>query len=154
MPTSKKDPPGTLTEAGSTAVTRFDFAFDDAHRVASLPFGVTPRTTAVVVDADQLRIRFGPWFVRTSLDNVTGMEATGPYSFLKTAGPARLSLVDRGLTFATNGERGLCIRFAEPVAGIEPSGRIRHPAVTVTVADPDGLAATLRSRQVTGGSGR
>ena len=126
-------------------MTRFDFAFDDAHRVAGLPFGVTPRTTAVVVDADQLRIRFGPWFVRTDVGNVIGCETSGPYTFVKTAGPAHLSFADRGLTFATNGRRGLCIRVARPVTGIDPWGWIRHPAVTVTVADPDALAAALRA---------
>jgi hypothetical protein len=55
-----------------------------------------------------------------------------------------VSLTDRGLTCATNGERGLCIRFAEPVRGIEPWGKILHPAVTVTVTDPSQLAALLR----------
>ncbi len=64
-----------------------------------------------------------------------GAETTGPYSFIKTAGPAHLSLADRGITCATNPERGLCIHFAEPVAGIDPWKRIRPPAVTVTVAD-------------------
>ena len=122
---------------------RFDFEFDDAYRAASLLFGVTPRTTAVVVDDTELRIRFGPWFVRTPLDNITGSQTSGPYSFVKTAGPAHLSFADRGLTFATNGDRGLCIRFAEPVAGIDPWGRVRHPAVTVTVARPDDLATAV-----------
>ena len=41
------------------------------------------------------------------------------------------------------GERGLCIRFDRPVPGIEPLGLLRHPAVTVTVADCDGLAEAL-----------
>jgi hypothetical protein len=65
---------------------------------------------------------------------------TGPYSLIKTIGPAHLSFADRGLTFATNSERGLCIRFATPVRGLDPLGLVRHPAVTVTVADCDGLA--------------
>ncbi len=128
-----------------TGPARFDFAFDVAHLLAALPFGVTPWTTEVVVDARRLRIRFGPWFVGTTLDNVVGSEPTGPYSFVKTAGPARLSLADQGLTFASNHERGLCIRFARPVAGIDPLGRIRHPAVTVTVSHVDELADALGS---------
>jgi hypothetical protein len=68
---------------------------------------------------------------------------TGPYGFVKTAGPAHLSFADRGLTLATNGDRGLCIRFVEPVAGIDPWGRIRHPGVTVTVEHPDDLATAV-----------
>jgi hypothetical protein len=35
------------------------------------------------------------------------VEAHGyEHAFWKTAGPARLGVTDRGLTFATNGERG------------------------------------------------
>jgi len=52
-------------------------------------------------------------------------------------------VADRGLTFATNGERGLCIRFRDPVSGIEPTGHLRHPGLTVTVADVDALARVL-----------
>jgi hypothetical protein len=83
--------------------------------------------------------------VRTELANVCSSELIGLFSFLKTAGPAHLSLADHGLTFATNPDRGLCIRFREPVAGIEPTGRIRHPALVVTVADCAGLAGALSS---------
>ncbi len=81
----------------------------------------------------------------THVANVEGTETTGPYGALKTIGPAHLSVADRGLTFATNPRRGLCVRFREPVAVVEPTGRLRHPALTVTVADPDGLAAALSS---------
>jgi hypothetical protein len=124
---------------------RFDFHFANAYRAPALLFGVTRATSGVVLDDGELRIRFGPWFVRTPLRNVTGSEITGPYGFVKTVGPAHLSLADRGLTFATNGDRGLCIRFDQPVAGIDPLGTIRHPAITVTVEDPAELAAALES---------
>ncbi|MDP8936738.1 MAG: hypothetical protein M3O23_03235 [Actinomycetota bacterium] len=121
---------------------RFPFAFSTGHRAVGLLFGVTPATAWVDV-ADELRVRFGPWRLVTPLANVAGTEVTGPYSLLKTIGPAHLSLADRGLTFSTNDRTGVCIRFGEPVAGIEPTGRLRHPALTVTVADVDGLAAAL-----------
>jgi hypothetical protein len=62
-----------------------------------------------------------------------GVEITGPYSAVMTIGAPHLSLADRGLTFASNADRGVCIRFAEPVRGIEALGIIRHPALTVTV---------------------
>lgn len=83
--------------------------------------------------------------MRTPVSNVASTIVNGPFGLLKTAGPAHLSLADRGLTFATNGERGLCITFDEPVPGIEPTHILRHPAVTVTVADCEGLAALLSS---------
>ncbi len=121
----------------------FDFAFDALHRLVGLPLGITPGTTGVDVEDGRLLTRFGLWRVSTPLANVEGTEVTGPYRALKTIGPAHLSLADRGLTFATNTRRGLCIRFREPVAGIEPTGRLRHPGLTVTVADVGGLAAAL-----------
>jgi hypothetical protein len=125
-------------------VTRLRFRFATPYLVAGLPFGVTPSTTVVEVTDDELRVRFGLWKLRTRIDNVTGCTETGPFRFVKTAGPPHLSFADRGLTFATNGERGLCVRFDEPVPGIDPWGRIRHPAVTLTVEHPAELAALLR----------
>jgi hypothetical protein len=58
-------------------------------------------------------------------------------------------LADRGITFATNNERGVCIRFFDPIAGIEPTGRVLHPGMTVTVADPDALVVALGSEDRT-----
>lgn len=126
-------------------MTTFAFRFDPAYRAAGLPFGVMPATTSVVVEGGELQARFGPWRVRTPLSNVAGTEVSGPYSFVKTAGPAHLSFTDRGVTFATNGRRGLCIRFHEPVRAVDPTGRLRHPGLTVTVDDVEGLAAALAS---------
>jgi hypothetical protein len=128
----------------------FRFRFAPAYRAASLPFGVLPTTAAVTVGDGQLDARFGPWRVRTPLANIRGTQVTGPYSLPKAAGPARLSFADRGLTFATNGERGLCISFVDPVPGLDPFGRLRHPALTVTVDDLDGLAAALATPGQTG----
>lgn len=123
----------------------FTFRFSRLYLAAGLAFGVTPATTGVEVGGGQLLVRFGPWKVQTAARNVAGSEVTGPYSAWKTLGPAHLSLADRGLTCATNQQRGLCVRFFEPVTGIEPFGRIRHPALTVTVDDIDGLVAALNA---------
>lgn len=124
------------------AVT-FPFAFDERYRWPARLFGVRPSTARVTVGEGLLDARFGPWRVTTGLANVAGAEITGPYAYLTTVGPAHLSFTDRGLTFATNGARGVCVRFREPVAGIEPTGRLRHPGLTLTVADCDGLRAAL-----------
>lgn len=105
-----------------------------------------PRTAWVEVRPDELCARFGPWHVATPLSNLVGAETTGGCALLKTAGPARLAITDRGLTFATNGDRGVRVDFREPVRGMAPAGPLRHPELTVTVADCDGLAALLRSR--------
>jgi hypothetical protein len=122
---------------------RFPFAFDWPGRYASRPFGVTPGSAEVVVTGERLQVRFGPWRVSTTLDNVTGAEVSGPYSWWRIAGPARLSVSDRGLTFATTDRRGVCIAFRRPVPGIDALGLVRHPNLTVTVEDAPGLVEVL-----------
>ncbi len=121
----------------------FRFRFAPIYRVVALLFGVTPGNARVVIADGRLLARFGRWSVETPLANVAGSEITGPYGTLKTVGPAHLSLADKGLTFASNARRGLCIRFREPVRGIEPTGRLLHPGLTVTVDDIEGLARAL-----------
>ncbi len=125
---------------------RFPFHFANAYRRPARVFGITPETAWVDVSADALDARFGRWRVSTPLANIGAVAVTGPYAFLKTAGPARLAITDRGLTFATNGERGVLISFRTPVGGLDAMGLIRHPELTVTVADVDGLAERLRTR--------
>lgn len=122
---------------------RFPFAFAPSYRLAALPFGVLPRTAWVEVDPLRLRARFGLWTLDTPRSNVADVAVTGGYSFIRTAGPAHLSLTDHGVTFATNGDRGVCVCFHEPVRVLDPTGRLRHPGATFTVADPDGLVAAL-----------
>lgn len=125
--------------------SEFEFSFEARYRLPALAFGVTPATARVIVTDDQLAVRFGPWRLCTPRANVAGTELSSGFAFIRTAGPAHLSLVDRGVTFATNSRRGLCVSFHTPVQAIEPTGLLRHPGATVTVADPEGLAAALRS---------
>jgi hypothetical protein len=127
------------------ATERFDFDFAPAYRLPGALFGVRPAKAWVEVDDTTLRARYGPWRVTTPLSNVTGVEITGPYAYLKTAGPARLAITDRGLSFTPNGARGVLMHFAEPVRGLDPLGLLRHPELTVGVADPERLAARLRA---------
>jgi hypothetical protein len=124
---------------------RFAFRFSTPYRIAGLPFGVVPSRCEVVVGDSGLLARFGVWHANTPLDNIVEVSITGPYAFPKTAGPAHLSLSDRGLTFATNGNRGVCVVLRDRITGIDPFGVIRHPNLTVTVEDCDGLAAALRA---------
>jgi hypothetical protein len=125
------------------SVEKFRFRFALPFRAAGLPFGVLPATTSVTVDDTMLTARFGPWRVHTPVSNVIGTQISGPYTFIKTAGPAHLSFTDHGVTFATNRRRGLCIQFDEPVRCLDPTGRLRHPGLTVTVTDVEGLALAL-----------
>jgi hypothetical protein len=132
-------------DPATSSQQRFAFRFAPAYRRAAIVFGITPDRTWVDVDADKLHARFGPWQLQTSLANISAVDITGPYAFLKTAGPAHLSFSDRGLTFASNGDRGVLISFHQPVPGIEPTGKLRHPELTVTVADVEGLVSALRA---------
>lgn len=126
---------------------RFEFSFAPAYRLLSRAFGVRSSTAWVEVSGERLDARFGPWRVSTPLTNITGASITGPYALLKTAGPARLAITDRGLTFATNRDRGVLLTFATPVRGLDPLGILRHPELTVTVADTDGPVALLNERR-------
>jgi hypothetical protein len=94
------------------------------------------------LDADGLRVRLGPWLVTTPLSNLASAEVVGPFSAMRGLG-VRLSLTDRGLTFGTTTEGGVCLRFHEPVRGIDPLGLIRHPGLTITVAEPALVAAAV-----------
>lgn len=124
-------------------MSTFAFRFDPLYRVLAAPFGISPRTSGLQLDDGTMTVRFGPWLVETSLDNIAGCQRSGGFALPKTAGPAHLSMADRGLTFATNPDDALCIRFTEPVAGFDPWGVIRSPGLTVTVDRPDELAEAL-----------
>jgi len=129
-----------ITSCGAAA---FGFRFAPAYQWLGAPFGIGPDTAQVTLSGDGLDCRFGPWRVRTPLANVASTSVTGPYRFVRTAGMARFSLPDHGITFATNGAQGVRIAFHEPVTGLEPTRSLRHPHLTVTVADVDGLAQLL-----------
>ena len=124
-------------------MTDFTFAFAPSYRLPALLLGITRRTSGVRVVDGELRVRFGLWSLRTPVANVASVERTGGFTYLKTVGPPHLSFSDKGVTFATNGDQALCVQFHEPVAGIDPTRRIKHPGATLTVADPDGLARAL-----------
>ena len=90
--------------------------------------------------------RFGHWRVSAPLANIADIAVTGPYAFWKTAGPARLAITDRGLTFSYEWRPWRADLVQQAVRGLDPLGILRHPELTVTVADVDRLAALLRAR--------
>jgi hypothetical protein len=126
---------------------RHHFRFADEHAVTrwNRLFGVDVRRASVMVGPERFEARFGPWYVATPLANVADAELTGPYRRWKVAGPAHVSVADRGLTFASTTARGVCVRFHEPVPGALAIRRLRHPALTVTVEDPASLVDLLET---------
>ncbi|HEY3944954.1 MAG TPA: hypothetical protein VGL78_07000 [Solirubrobacteraceae bacterium] len=108
-------------------VPRFEFRWDLAYRRVARLFGITPERAEVTLEDGVLGVRYGRWRLRTPAANIVRIRIEGPYAFLKTAGPPRLGITDRGITFASNGDRGLRLGLCDPVPGIEPTGRLRHP---------------------------
>jgi hypothetical protein len=119
----------------------FRYAFD--HRLIAFwgVWGARPGKDGVTITDDRrIRATFGAISLETSLDNVDGAHITRDYRWWTAAG-ARRSLRDDGLTFGTNADAGVCIHFREQVPSL--LRRKGHSALTVTVADLDGLVAAL-----------
>jgi hypothetical protein len=125
---------------------RFEMSFDPRFRGLLFGLGVTPGTSFVVLTAhDRFLARFGPWRVLTPLENIREVCITGPYQWWKAIGP-RMSMADRGLTFGTGVEGGVCVLFNDPVPGLSLLPFVRHTGLTVTVEDPGALASALQAR--------
>lgn len=125
--------------------TRFEFDFAPAFRPMLLVVGVTPQTSSVRLSDTELDARFGPWKFSTPVSNITGVHVTGPYRWYRAIG-ARGSFADRGLTFGTTTRGGVCLVFDHPVPGLEPTRRMLHPGLTLTVAEPRRFADAVLAR--------
>jgi hypothetical protein len=122
----------------------FGYAVDRRLAPFWLPFGLRPATDGVTLTPDRFVATFGFLKVETPPANIDGAHVTTNYRWWTAAG-ARRSFVDDGLTFGTNAKAGVCVHFREPVASrLRRSG---HSALTVTVADLDGLVARLERLQ-------
>jgi hypothetical protein len=120
---------------------RFGYAIDKRYLPVLVPFLLRPSKDGVTLTDDgSLIATFGFFKIRTPLSNVTGAHITRGYRWW-TAPGVRMSGVDDGLTFGTNHDAGVCIHFATKVPS--PLRRRGHSALTVTVADLEGLTAAL-----------
>ena len=119
----------------------FSYAIDKRYLPLLLPFLLRPaRDGVTLTDESALHATFGFFKIATPLANITGAHITRNYRWW-TAFGIRLSRADDGLPFGTNHVGGVCIHFEERV----PS-RLRrggHSALTVTVADLEGLTTAL-----------
>ncbi len=123
----------------------FPYHFDRRFLPMWLGAGALPRRDGVTLtDDDRFVATFGVLRVSTPLDNISEAHVTGPYRWWTAVGP-RLSFADDGLTFGTNSHAGLCVHFRNKIKRV--IGFRDHSALTVTVADPHALEATLRSRK-------
>jgi hypothetical protein len=124
---------------------RADFAIDPRYAAVLRLFGVRRERAWIGLDGERLRVRFGFWRFETSVANIDCVRLTGPYrSALRAVGP-HISLKDRGLSFGTNTEAGVCILFRRPVPGRETLGLIDHPGLTVTPVRPEDVKDALEA---------
>ena len=119
----------------------FGYAVDRRYLPVLLPFLLRPSRDGVTLTDDGLfTATFGLVGISTPRTNVADAHITTDYRWWTACG-VRMSFADDGLTFGTNSRRGLCIHFTEKVrSSLRRSG---HSALTVTVADVEGLMAAL-----------
>ncbi len=118
----------------------FPYRIDRRYTPVLLPFGVGERHGVTLTDDGRFVATYGWARLETTLDNVDHTEVTGPYRWWTSVG-LRLSFADDGLTMGTNRDLGLCVGFTTPVPKV--IGMKDHSALSVSVADPHGLAAAI-----------
>jgi hypothetical protein len=124
----------------------FAFRFDLIARPILLPLGVHPGNCMVTLtEDDRFVARFGRWKVDTPLANIDCVTVTGPYHWYKAIG-LRGSAVDTGVTFGTSTAGGVCVTFVERIPKVIYVMK-DHAGLTVTVDDPDALAAAIEARK-------
>jgi hypothetical protein len=119
---------------------RFPYRIDRKLLPLGLLFGLRPSRDGVRLDGERFVATYGFIHVETPLANIDGAHVTRKYRWWTAVG-IRRSFVDDGLTFGTNRDEGVCVHFATKV--VSPVGRRGHSALTVTVADVEGLAQAL-----------
>jgi hypothetical protein len=123
----------------------FEYRIDSRYWPVLLPFALRPSKDGVTLTDDaSFLATFGFFKLATPLANITGAHITRNYRWW-TAPGVRGSMADDGLSFGTNSDGGVCIHFAEKVPS--PLRRKGHSALTVTVADLEGLTAALGGDQ-------
>lgn len=126
----------------SKAEKGLHFPYRYEARVAPLWLPFRWGTQGVTLTEDgRFVARYGPFRAEAPLSSVRDAHVTGPYRWYTAVGP-RLSFVDDGLTFGTNTQAGVCVHFDPPLPRV--IGLKTHSALTVTVADTDGLVAALK----------
>jgi len=126
------------------ATERFVFDFDPRFRRLLAVLGIRPSNSEVVLTDSTFTARFGRFRAHTPVANLKDVRITRDYRWFKAIGP-RGSAADRGATFGTNSRAGVCVCFHEPISALS-GNRQRHPGLTVTVADPEGLASAIERR--------
>lgn len=119
----------------------FRYAVDKRFFPLLLTFGLRPSKDGVTITDDgRFVATYGFFRIETSLSNIDDAHVTSGYRWWTAVG-VRGSLVDDGLTFGTNRDRGVCVHFHDKVRSV--MRRSGHSALTVTVAEGDRLIEAL-----------
>jgi hypothetical protein len=111
-------------------------------------FGVRDGNAFVAMN-DVLDAHFGSFRIETPLANISSWRIEGPWRWITAIG-VRRSVRHGDLTFGGSHRGGVRLDFREPVR----LGRLRVPALYVTVEDLEGLAAVLAERGIPGEDAR
>ena len=107
-------------------------------------FGVKPENAGVEVGDERFEAHFGHWRVRTPLTNIAAVEVTWAVRILEYGRPgASRRYRPRTRRSRPTATAACWCPFGSPCLGVEPTGLLKHPELTVTVADVEGLAALL-----------
>lgn len=133
---------GRVVRRLSMVDQHFPYAVDRRFLPLLLPFGFHASSDgATVTDDGDFTVTFGFLTLRTRTENIAGAHVTTKYRWWTAIG-ARRSMADDGLTFGSNANAGVCIHFRDPVPSL--LRRAGHSALTVTVADLEGLVHAIR----------
>jgi hypothetical protein len=128
---------------GVDVADTFRYEIDKRFMPVLALFGLRSKQDGVQVggdDEDGFTATFGWLRLVTRISNIDGAHVTRDYRWWTAIG-ARRSLSDDGLSFGTNYRAGVCVHFKQKVPTL--LGRNGHSALTVTVADLEGLVRRL-----------
>jgi hypothetical protein len=128
-------------EIGLIVSQHFGYAIDKRYLPVLFPYRLQREKDGVTLtDEGSFVATFGRFTLTTPLANITGAHITRNYRWW-TAFGIRTSRVDDGLSLGTNRDGGVCVHFADKVPS--KHGESGHSALTVTVADLEGLTVAL-----------
>jgi len=128
------------------ATRRFPIRLGARSRPLLRLFGVRgPENAWVDLSENTLDARFGWSRVSTPLSNIAGWRIEGPWLWITAIG-VRRSFRHADVTFGGSPRGGVRLDFLEGVR----MGRLRVPALYVTVDDLEGFAAALAERGIAG----
>lgn len=129
---------------------RFPILVGRRSRFLLLLFGVRADNAYVDLGDAELDAHFGFFRVRTPTRNLASWRIEGPWLWVTAIG-VRTSVRHHDVTFGGTNRGGVRVDFREPVQGL---GRLRIPALYLTVEDLEGFAAALTERGLQGTDAR